>query len=259
MKKIVCTAVPALIAGIAIGFAGAKLLQNDEPTPQLEVKTEKKNVKKNSENPRVNRSRFPRREFQRQMPEESSANHEVAVEENSENSRRENRNLNIRDRIERMRTENPEEYAAHTNRLARWRDSRRQRAVSKLDFLASVDTSTMSKPERETHEKLQNLIEEREELQTRIEEGFASGEMSDEDRRAVWDQMRDADRQIAELNRAERENLIKKTAEAVGLTGEEVGEVAGTIMKVIEATENNSWGRGGRAGRGGRGGRGGRR
>lgn len=255
MKKIVCAAVPALIAGIAIGFAGAKLLQEDEPTPQLEVKTEKKNVKKNSENSRVNRSRFPRREFQRQMPEESPANHEVAVGENSENSRRENRNLNIRDRIERMRTENPEEYAAHTNRLARWRDSRRQRAVSKLDFLASVDTSTMSKPERETHEKLQNLIEEREELQTRIEEGFASGEMSDEDRRAVWEQMREADRQIAELNRAERENLIKKTAEAVGLTGEEVGEVAGTIMKVIEATENNSWGRGGRAGRGGRGGR----
>ena len=252
MKKIVCAAVPALIVGIAIGFTGAKLMNTDEITTATEVKSEKKTVEKKRENSRITRPRIPRREFQRQPQEESPGNHEVAVEENSENSRRENRNLNIRDRIERMRTENPEEYAAHTNRLARWRDSRRQRAVSKLDFLASVDTSTMSKPERETHEKLQNLIEEREELQTRIEEGFASGEMSDEDRRAVWDQMREADRQIAELNRAERENLIKKTAEAVGLTGEEVGEVAGTIMKVIEATENNSWGRGGRGGRGGR-------
>lgn len=249
MKKIVCAAVPALIAGIAIGFAGAKLLQEDEPTPQVEVKTEKKTIKKSSEIPGVNRFRFPRREFQRQMPEESPANHEVAVEENSENSRRENRNMDFNERIARMKTENPEEYAAYTNRMARWRDSRRQRAASKLEFLASVDTSTMSGPEKATHEKLQSLIEEREELQTKFDEGIASGEMSDEDSLAVWRQMRKADRQIADLNKAERENLIKKTAEAVGFTGEEVGEIAGTIMKVIEVTENNSWGRGGRGGR----------
>jgi hypothetical protein len=59
---------------------------------------------------------------------------------------------------------------------------------------------------------------------------------------------------MAELNAAERENLIKKTAEAVGFTGEDVGEIAGTIMKVIEATESNPRNRS-RRGRGGNGGR----
>lgn len=255
MKKIVCAAVPALIAGIAIGFAGAKLLQEDEPAPQVEVKSDKKSARKSVEIFRRNSDGYARRESERRPAREVPENLEVAVNKNPEEPQRWNRNMDFNERIARMKTENPEEYAAYTNRMARWRDYRRQRAASKLEFLASVDTSTMSGPEKATHEKLQSLIEEREELQTKFDEGIASGEMSDEDRLSVWGQMREADRQIADLNKAERENLIKKTAEAVGFTGEEVGEIAGTIMKVIEVTENNSWGRGGRAGRGGRGGR----
>ncbi len=254
MKKIVCAAVPALIAGIAIGFAGAKLLQENEPAPQVEVKSDKKSARKSGENSRRNSDGYARRESERRLAREVPENLEVAVNENPEEPQRGNRNMDFNERIARMKTENPEEYAAYTNRMARWRDSRRQRAASKLEFLASVDTSTMSGPEKATHEKLQSLIEEREELQTKFDEGIASGEMSDEDRLHVWGQMREADRQIADLNKAERENLIKKTAEAVGFTGEDVGEIAGTIMKVIEATESNPRNRS-RRGRGGNGGR----
>ena len=254
MKKIVCAAVPALIVGIAIGFAGAMQMANDDQAPDAELKSEGKAEKVKSADEKnskaENRKPSDRRTGRRQN-NRVSENRDDAADENSDRPRRGNgnRDLNLRDRSERMRAENPEGFAARTNMMARWRDSRVQQVSSKLEFLAQIDTSTMSTAEKETHIKLQNLIEEREALQSKLENSFVSGDMSEEDRRAVVEALGDANAEISDLNKAERENLIKKTAEAVGFTGEEVGEIAGTIMKVIEVTENNSWGRGGRGGR----------
>lgn len=265
MKKI-SVAVLSLIVGIAIGYIGANRMQNNEEAPQADVNAEVKNEesakvadKGRDDSAEVKARRPSRREFARPQQNVDSENSDVAVDGNTERPRRGGRNFDPREGLERMRTENPEEYAARTNWMAQVRDLRRQQVVSKLEFLAEIDTSTMSSSEKETHMRLQNLIEEREELQLRLEEGFASAETSGEERRAVLNQMREADRQIAELNVAERENLIKKTAEAAGFSGEDVGQIAGTIMKVIEATENNPFGRGNRVDRGWRGGRGGRR
>lgn len=258
MKKAIMVAIPALLAGIALGVAGSKMFYSDKETAPADqngadkVKIVKKGLDDNSD---VTALRARIRELERRRTDAGHRRHEIASDENAPGSERNVRNLNWRERLEKMKTENPEQYAQHTNRMARWRDMRRRNAVSKLEFLSSIDTTAMSAEEKKTHVRLQNLIEEREELQVRMEDGFASGEMSDETRRAIFDEMRNTDRQIAELNAAERENLIKKTAEAIGLTGEDVGEVAGTIMKVIEATENNPWGRAGRGERRGRGGR----
>lgn len=258
MKKIVFAALPAFVVGIAIGFAGAKQMANDDQAPEAELKSEGKaekvksadEKKSKAENRKPNDRRIGRRQNNR-----VSENRDDAADENSDRPRRGNgnRDLNLRDRSERMRAENPEGYAARTNMMVRWRDSRVQQVTSKLEFLAQIDTSTMSTAEKETHIKLQNLIEEREELQSKLENSFISGDMSEEDRRAIAEALGDANTQISELNKRERENLIKKTAEAAGFTGEDVGEIAGTIMKVIEVTEDDRWGR--RWGRGGRGGR----
>lgn len=258
VKKIICAAIPALVVGIAIGYAGSKYIKNDVANEQVVSKSEKKVkvVKQSLENNAETRALRNRiRELERQLSEEGSKEVEIAVDENANRPSRENRNFNPREWLERMKTENPEQYAQHTNRFARWRDSRRRQAVSKLDFLSSVDTSTMNAKEKETHEELQRLIEMREELQSNFEKSFASGTMSDEDRRNQWEEMRNIDHQISRLNASERQTLIKKTAEAIGFTGEDVGEIAGTINKIIEATEGGFGGRG----RGGRGGRGGRR
>lgn len=256
MKKTVCTVIPALVAGIAIGFAGAKLTGGGRETPAAENKSVKKvtEVKRGLEdNSDVRALRARILELERRRVDAGDRNGDASDDDGSERPRRGGPELNFRERLEKMRVENPEQYAQHTNSIARWRDSRRNHAASRLEFLSSIDTSTMSAAEKKTHVRLQNLIEEREELQTRFDERWASGEMSDEERREIWGRMRDADRQMAELNAAERENLIKKTAEAVGFTGEDVGEIAGTIMKVIEATESNPRNRS-RRGRGGNGG-----
>lgn len=258
MKKIVFAALPAFVVGIAIGFAGAMQMTNDDQAPDAELKSECKAEKVKSADEKKskaeNRKPSDRRTGRRQN-NRVSENRDDAADENSDRPRRGNgnRDLNLRDRSERMRAENPEGYAARTNMMARWRDSRVQQVSSKLEFLAQIDTSTMSTTEKETHIKLQNLIEEREALQSKLENSFVSGDMSEEDRRAVVEALGDANAEISELNKQERENLIKKTAEAAGFTGEDVGEIAGTIMKVIEVTEDDRWGR--RWGRGGRGGR----
>lgn len=258
MKKIICAAIPALVVGIAIGYVGSKYLKNGTENTQVAAKSDKKVkvVKQGLEdNADVRALRSRIRELERELAKDSSREVEVAVDESANRPNRENRNFNPREWLERMKTENPEQYAQHTNRIARWRDSRKRQAETKLDFLSSIDTSTMSSSEKSTHTRLQALIEERENLQSGFENSFASGAMSDEDRRAQWEQMRNIDRQISELNLAERQILIKKTAEAIGFSGDDVGEIAGTITKIIEVTENGYGGRN----RGGRGGRGGRR
>lgn len=252
MRKIVCAAIPALVVGIAIGYGASKYIKNDVANDQVVTKSEKKvKVVKRSleDNAEAIALRNRVRELERQLSEEGPKEVEVAVDENANRPNRENRNFNPREWLERMKTENPEQYAQHTNRIARWRDSRKRQAVSKLDFLASIDTSTMNAKEKETHEELQSLIEMREELQSNFETSFASGTMSDEDRRNQWEEMRNMDRRISRLNASERQTLIKKTAEAIGFTGEDVGEIAGTINKIIEATEGGFGGRGGRGGR----------
>ena len=158
MKKIICAAIPALIVGIAIGYVGSTYVKNDVANKEVVTKSEKKVkvVKRSLEDSAeaiALRNRV--RELERQLSEEGPKEVEVAVDENANRPNRENRNFNPSEWLERMKTENPEQYAQHTNRIARWRDSRKRQAVSKLDFLASIDTSTMNAKEKETHEELQ--------------------------------------------------------------------------------------------------------
>ena len=110
--------------------------------------------------------------------------------------------------MERMKKETPERYAQMTNGMAQFRRQRLDRAQTKIDFLSSIDTSRMGKEALETHQKLQDLIAQREELEAKINpEAIASA--TDEERREFFETMRDTDRQIRELNRAERENLLQ--------------------------------------------------
>ena len=75
------------------------------------------------------------------------------------------------------------------------------------------------------------------------------------------------DGKIRELSRAERDNLLVQTAEALGFQGDDAAEIMDTINSIYEATDSGwGWGgpggggrRGGRGGRGGPGGRGGNR
>ncbi len=147
---------------------------------------------------------------------------------------------------------------------AQFRRHRLERAQSKIDFLSSIDTSRMSPAMLKVHSDLQDMIEKREAVEEKMR-GFM--DMTDEERREAFQEIGEIDGKIRELSRAERDNLLVQTAEALGFQGDDAAEIMDTIKSIYEATDSGwGWGgpggggrRGGRGGRGGPGGRGGNR
>ena len=182
----------------------------------------------------------------------------------TEETDRRERRRDFKADMERIKVEDPARYAQMTNQMAQFRQRRLERAQSKMDFLASVDTSMMSPEARKVHADLQDMIEKREAIEDKMRNFL---DMSEEERRAAFDEMRETDGKIRELNRAERENLLAQTAQALGFQGDDATEIVETVKGIYEATENGGWGGpggpggpgGGRGNRGGGRGRGGNR
>lgn len=140
----------------------------------------------------------------------------------------------MRERFARMEKEDPARFAQMTNQFAQMRQRRIDRAQSKIDFFASVDTSRMSASAKKTHEDLQSLIARREE----IEEQMFNLDIGEDERRHVFQEMRETDEAIRELSMTERENLLTQMAEALGLGAEEAAEMNTTISEILEATNS---------------------
>ena len=141
-----------------------------------------------------------------------------------------------REWLENIRKADPGRFAQMTNRFAQFRRRRLERQQRNLDFLASVDTTHMSAAAKKTHAALQDAIARREE----IEEKMHDEGLSDAERRELFGQMRDADRELRGLRRAERDNLFEATANTLGFEGEDAKEIVDTLKEVVEATES-SW------------------
>ena len=147
---------------------------------------------------------------------------------------------NFREHLERLKKENPERYVSMTNRMARHRSERLDRAQRKLDFLSSVDTSRMSASARKTHDELQDLIARREELEERMHDE----ELSEESRGELISEMRSLDEQIRSNNKDERSNLLKAAAKELGFSGDDAEAVSETVQEIIRATEDGGFGGG---------------
>ena len=145
----------------------------------------------------------------------------------------------MRANFEKWKKENPEEFAKMEKRRQEFMQRRAERAQSKLDFLSSIDTSGMSRKAKETHENLQSLIAQREELEAQMH----GEEVTDDQRDEIFRQMRETDRAIREAGEQERENLLRQTAEALGFSGAEATEIVDTVSEIYEAT-SSGFGRG---------------
>ena len=149
--------------------------------------------------------------------------------------------------MENLKKSDPVRFAQMTNRFAQWRSERLNRQQSKLDFLSSVDTSHMSASARKTHERLQDLIVRREEIE---DEMHADPNMSWEARGQVFARMREVDEEIHRLNGEERKTLLNETARELGLGKDDAAALSETIEGILSATDSNPFGRRGRGGRG---------
>lgn len=159
---------------------------------------------------------------------------------------------NPREWMDRLRKTDPARYAQMTNGIAKFRSDHFKRTANRLDLLASVDTSKWGREAQEVHTKYMDLMARREELMAMNLE-TADGESL----RNAWQEGMELSRQLRELEKVERDNLLRETALGFGLDAADAGEFAQTIQNVIEVTSDFGGMRGpGRRGGGGpRGGR----
>lgn len=151
------------------------------------------------------------------------------------------------ERMERMKTEEPEKYAEMQQRREEFKARIEERKLSKQEFLDSVDTATMSDPQQENHERLVALTERVNEIM----EKMMSGET--ENKRELRDEMRESFGELKELNSNERVYLLEETALAVGYEGAEADLFTAHLEDIIENTTLSMPGPpGGGRGRGGR-------
>ena len=256
----------SLLVGAALGYClGPLSSPAPAPAPEPEQKAEPEQVKqpeyRGERADRVLRARI--KELEGMLAKQGI---EVEKMKEEETARRDRgpRNWDFRADMERLKKEEPERYAQITNSMAQFRRHRLERAQSKIDFLSSIDTSRMSPAMLKVHSDLQDMIEKREAVEEKMR-GFM--DMTDEERREAFQEIGEIDGKIRELSRAERDNLLVQTAEALGFQGDDAAEIMDTIKSIYEATDSGwGWGgpggggrRGGRGGRGGPGGRGGNR
>ncbi|MBO4708409.1 MAG: hypothetical protein J5727_01375 [Kiritimatiellae bacterium] len=252
----------ALLVGAALGFCLAPQ-GAPAPAPDPAAKPEQPERPQHGDDGEraANRALRARIKELEDMLAKQGVEVEKMKEEEATRHKRQERPLDFRANMERMKTEDPARYAQITNGMAQFRQRRLERAQSKIDFLSSVDTSKMSPAARKTHEELQDMIEKREELEQKMR-GIM--DMTEEERREMFHAMHETDRKIFELNMAERDNLLVQTAETLGFSGDDAKEIAETVKGIYDATDSGfgppgGHGRGGPGGRGGHGGRGGNR
>ncbi len=141
--------------------------------------------------------------------------------------------FNPREWLESIKKSDPERFVQMTNRFAQFRRQRLARQQRNLDFLASVDTSTMSASAKKTHAALQSAIERRAELEDRLhQEGI-----SDADRQSIMEQLRESEHQLRRLRSEERRNLFRATATTLGFEGDDAKEIVSTLEEVVDATD----------------------
>lgn len=197
-------------------------------------------------------------ELERRLAEAKSAQKEEKIEENGEENRPNDENRfqppsmqEIRERMEQFAKENPERYAQMTNGFEQGRRRMQERSQARSDFLASIDTSKMTAAQKEVHQKYLDLTVRQQELQEYMR---PDANVSDEDRQAAFQEMRDVGHQIRELGRQERDALLAQAAQNMGYSAEEADAVVGQIKDIYQVTEGGRGGFGGFGGFGGPGG-----
>ena len=251
----------ALIAGAAIGYC----LAPSSPAAAAEPAAKEEGVKRQSTDDEGERAsnralRARVRELERQLAEKGAANEQKVPENGAgpapERGQRWPNGEEMRANFEKFKQEHPEEYARLDKMRQDFLSRRTERANSKLDFLASVDTSRMSKEELATHTRLQELIAKRSNLEKNLNESLLN--LSEEDRGNFFREMGETNREIHELNQKERGVLFNSLAGELGLQGDEASAVTDAVQGILDATSGDSFrGPGGFGGFGGPGGPGG--
>ncbi len=261
-RSAIAVAVPALLVGALLGYFIPPLLApSAEPAAAPAKAHEKRPAGTRTPPPGhaadLNRLRARIKDLERQLAEQDSAASEEPVEQPATNRVEGFRRFGPPTfaELEEMRKNDPERYVQETNRIAQFRAGWQGRLQNQFDILESADTAHMTEKQRKVHEDYISLLARIDELGEQLN---PLADVTEEQRRAAGQEMRESWHRLHELQRIERDTLLTQTANALGFRGRKAQEVVQGIKQVYEATGGGGpWGRGGR-GRGPGGGRHGR-
>ena len=134
----------------------------------------------------------------------------------------------FRERMERMKTEEPERYAEMQKRQEEFRTRMRAASEERDTYLSSIDTSRMTAEQKADHDRLLAALKLRDSMMDRMRPD-AENPLTDEERDEAFATMRE----IGPLMEKERRYILEETGRAYG---EEGATFADYIQDVIEFT-----------------------
>jgi len=149
------------------------------------------------------------------------------------------------EQMEKMKKENPEQYAEMQKRRDEFRQSMEQKAQDRAEFIVAVDTKNMNEVQKENHEKLIATVSRVNELMAQMNQPGV------EHSQEMHQQMGEAMGALGDLYTEERRFLLEETGRNVGYQGAQAGEFADQMQAVIDNTTMPNFGRHGGGNRGG--------
>lgn len=161
------------------------------------------------------------------------------AEEHPQDTGREARRVNLRERMEELRRNDPERYEAIQQQRESFARRAEDRIARQAAFITSLDTGSMTPGERADHERLVNAMAEAWDLFDSLQSGNA-----DRDTRLA---MRETMRDVGELMESARNTALRQYAAELGYDEQGARYFSQAIQELIEMTETpGSMFRGGR-------------
>ncbi|MBO7683598.1 MAG: hypothetical protein J6T51_02605 [Kiritimatiellae bacterium] len=126
------------------------------------------------------------------------------------------------------------EFVAATNALSGLRRKLAERAKGRMEYLASVDVSRMTKAERENHAKFLELMERREAAAAKMKCGLPDAKTLEE--------MVALELEIQPVAKAARSALVREVARELGYSGDDVEVLHDTLDTVFDCTSSGGLG-----------------
>jgi hypothetical protein len=139
----------------------------------------------------------------------------------------------FRQRMEQLKKENPTLYAEMEKRREEFRTRMEQEKQDRDNFLASVNTASMSDDQKANHEKLLETLAKIEALRAQREQAGTDPGSEDETTRQSMGQLMS---ELGALYEVERQYLLEQAAYAAGYEGNDADNFVDYIQETIQST-----------------------
>lgn len=233
--RIIAGMISCAVLGVVAGYFLPKSTESAESQVEIDELFADNRIEDKGEESTIAALRERIKTLERALSELENMTAATPSEEVKIESPRRGRNrggFNPREMMENLKKEDPERYAQITNQFETMRRNRERSRSVRVEFLKSIDESSMSAATKENHEKLLENTEKLAELEARIQDP----NMPDEERGELFRQLRDLHETQRELNTKERENLIAQVSLEAGMNPEDAAEFSETIQDILDAT-----------------------